>query len=200
MFGAFGFEGGCGPSAWQSRGGPGPDFGGWGGWAWAGPGARRGGPGRRAGRMFEQGDLKLVILRLLDEKPRHGYEIIKALEERTGGAYAPSPGAVYPTLTLLEELGHARSTDEGNGRRIYEITDAGREYLAQHRSVADDVFARLNELGDHLGATIGELAGAVGALGRSAYGAASRAGSDRERLRQVREVLERAARELDGLR
>jgi DNA-binding PadR family transcriptional regulator len=149
--------------------------------------------------MFEQGDLKLVILRLLDEKPRHGYEIIKALEERTGGVYAPSPGAVYPTLTLLEELGYARSADEGNGRRIYAITPEGREYLAQHRTVADDVFARLNGLGDQLGATIGELAGAVGALGRASYAAASRAGSDRERLRQVREVLERAARELDGL-
>ena len=66
--------------------------------------------GRRGGRVLDHGDLRLLILRLLEEKPRHGYEIIKAIEEQVGGAYSPSPGVVYPTLTLLEELGHAAVT------------------------------------------------------------------------------------------
>src|SRR3984893_16729387 len=86
----------------------------------------------RTGRMFEQGDLRYVILRLLEEKPRHGYEIIKELESRFGGSYAPSPGTVYPTLTMLEDLGYARVVPEEGGKKIYEITDEGRKYLAEH--------------------------------------------------------------------
>jgi DNA-binding PadR family transcriptional regulator len=190
------------------------------GWAWcsgrpgdfdfgeffAGFGGRRpgGGPGggwggRRGGRMFEQGDLRLVVLRLLDEKPRHGYEIIKALEEKSGGMYSPSPGAVYPTLTLLEELGHARAVDEGGGRKIYEITDEGRKHLAEHQSTADDIFERVSHAAGAGAELIGELAGAFGSLGRAAFRTASQARGDREKLRRVREVLERAAREIEGL-
>ncbi len=170
-----------------------------GGPGWGGGG--RGGPGGgwRGGRMFEQGDLKLVVLRLLEEKPRHGYDIIKALEDRTGGVYSPSPGAVYPTLQLLEELGHARAVDEGGGRKIYEITDAGRAHLAEHRTAADDLFDRVSGVAGAGAEAFGELAGAFGALGRVAFQAATRAGGDRERLRAAREVLERAARELEAL-
>ena len=65
---------------------------------------------RRGGRMFDQGDLKLVILQLLEEKPRHGYDIIKELGERVGGEYSPSPGVVYPTLTMLEDMGYASAS------------------------------------------------------------------------------------------
>jgi DNA-binding PadR family transcriptional regulator len=86
-----------------------------------------------AGGCFEQGDLKLVILRLLDEKPRHGYDIIKELEERSGGRYTPSAGAIYPTLTMLEDLGLRVTTPEEGGKKVYQITDAGRAYLAEHR-------------------------------------------------------------------
>ena len=89
-----------------------------------GPGA--GGGGRGRGRMFDNGDLRLVVMQLLSERPRHGYEIIKALEERVGGGYSPSPGVVYPTLTLLEELGHASVTDERAGRKLYTLTPDGR--------------------------------------------------------------------------
>jgi DNA-binding PadR family transcriptional regulator len=166
-------------------------------------GARRhggpGGPGRRGGRMFEQGDLKLVVLRLLDEKPRHGYEIIKALEEKTGGMYSPSPGAVYPTLTLLEELGYARSIDEGNGRKIYEITDEGRAHLAEHRTTADDVFERVSNVAGTGAEMFGELAGAFGALGRAAFKTASRTRGDRELLRRIRKIIERAEQEIQEL-
>src|ERR1051325_6588228 len=96
---------------------------------WGGPPRGRGHWRGRAGRLFEQGDLKYVILRLLEEKPRHGYEIIKELESRVGGAYAPSPGTVYPTLSMLEDLGYARAVPEEGGKKIYEITDDGRQHL-----------------------------------------------------------------------
>ena len=108
---------------------------------------RRGGP-FGGGRMFEQGDLKLVILRLLDEKPRHGYEIIKELEDRSGGRYTPSAGAIYPTLTMLEDLGYAVSTPEEGGKKVYAITDAGRAHLAEHLPLVDEIFERVNQFGD----------------------------------------------------
>jgi DNA-binding PadR family transcriptional regulator len=102
------------------------------------------GAGRR-GRMFEQGALRLVILRMLSEKPRHGYEIIKAVEEGFGGGYAPSPGIVYPTLTLLEELGYAKVAAEEGGKKLYAITPEGGEYLADNHKQAEAAFARINE-------------------------------------------------------
>ena len=149
--------------------------------------------------MFEQGDLRYVILQLLDEKPRHGYEIIKALEERSNGLYSPSPGAVYPTLQLLEELGYARAVDEGNGRKIYEITDEGRQHLAEHRSAAEDVLDRVSNVAEAGVEAFGELAGAFGALGRAAFRQASRARGDREAVRRVREIIEQAEREIGKL-
>jgi DNA-binding PadR family transcriptional regulator len=154
--------------------------------------------GRHGGRMFEQGDLKLVVLKLLDEKPRHGYEIIKALEERTNGLYSPSPGAVYPTLTLLEELGYARAIDEGGGRKIYEITDEGRKHLAEHRETTDDVFERVANVGAGV-EMFGELATAFGALGRAAFRTASKSRGEREVLRAVREIIERAQHDIEKL-
>ena len=165
-------------------------------------GRRHGGHGRRGGgggRMFEQGDLKLVVLKLLDEKPRHGYEIIKALEEKTNGMYSPSPGAVYPTLTLLEELGYARSVDEGAGRKIYEITDEGRKHLAEHRSTADDVFERVSNFAGAGVEMFGELASAFGALGRAAFRTANKSRGDREVLRAVRKIIERAEHDIEKL-
>ena len=85
-------------------------------WSFCGPGGPRG-PRRMRKQMFESGEVKYVILRLLKEKPRHGYEIIKELEERSGGRYAPSPGIVYPTLTMLEEMGYeiGRASCRGKG-------------------------------------------------------------------------------------
>src|ERR1700755_1782071 len=97
----------------------------------------------RSARFFEQGDLKYVILRLLEEKPRHGYDIIKELEGRFGGSYAPSPGTVYPTLTMLEDLGYARVVPEEGGKKIYEITDQGKKHLAEHSTTVDDIFERI---------------------------------------------------------
>jgi len=110
-----------------------------------GPGGRGPGGGRR-GRMFDAGELKLVLLSLLAEQPRHGYDLIRAIEERTGGAYAPSPGVVYPTLTLLAEMGLADEVEEPGSRRKFAITEAGRAHLAENKAALDEALARLDAL------------------------------------------------------
>ncbi|MBM0105865.1 PadR family transcriptional regulator [Steroidobacter sp. S1-65] len=106
----------------------------------------RGGFGRGGGgggRRFGPGDLRLILLSMIEEKQRHGYELIKDLEQKFGGAYAPSPGSVYPTLTLLEELGHIRSsTSEGN-KRLFEITEEGRRYLRENEAMLTSVRKRM---------------------------------------------------------
>lgn len=104
--------------------------------------------GGRLGRILEHGDLRFVILALLKEKPSHGYELIRALEERTGGAYRPSPGVIYPTLSLLEDEGFVRQTGGDGGRKAYEITPEGDQALEQNRAAVDAVFARLDEAGE----------------------------------------------------
>jgi DNA-binding PadR family transcriptional regulator len=101
----------------------------------------RGGHGR--GRAFEYGKLRFVVLQLIGEKPSHGYEIIKAIEDKTDGAYAPSPGVVYPTLTLLEDLGYIAAGANDDNRRLYKITATGRKYLSENKAVVDEVTARL---------------------------------------------------------
>lgn len=102
------------------------------------------GPGRR-GRFFDQGDLRFVILQLISEKPAHGYEIIKEIEERLGGAYAPSPGVVYPTLTLLEELGYVTAEADGV-KKLYTITEAGRQALRDNQPSIDAIFERIRDI------------------------------------------------------
>lgn len=105
-----------------------------------------GGRGRGFGRFFGHGDLRLVILHLIGEKPRHGYDIIKAIEEMAGGAYSPSPGVIYPTLTLLEDLNYvaASATGEG-GKKLFEITEQGRAFLEANRPALDALLGRLGE-------------------------------------------------------
>ncbi len=107
-----------------------------------GRGGFGGGRGGR-GRFFGPGDLRLVLLALIDEKPRHGYELIKDLEAKFGGAYAPSPGSVYPTLTLLEELGHVRSSASDGTKRLVAITDEGRRYVADNQAALDRAMSRM---------------------------------------------------------
>lgn len=105
-----------------------------------------GGGGGRGGRIFGHGGLRFVLLQLIADKPAHGYELIKAIEDRLGGSYAPSPGIVYPSLTLLEELGHL-SVDAAEGssnRKRYSITDSGREFLEANRTLTDELMARMN--------------------------------------------------------
>ncbi|MEH3119069.1 MAG: PadR family transcriptional regulator [Methylorubrum populi] len=109
-----------------------------------GPPFGRGGRGG-LGRFFAHGDLRLVILHLIAEKPRHGYEIIKAIEEQVGGAYSPSPGTIYPTLTLLEELGHVTVSEGEGAKKLHTITEEGRAYLEAQRAVLDPLLARMAE-------------------------------------------------------
>ncbi|MEQ8696553.1 MAG: PadR family transcriptional regulator [Bauldia litoralis] len=97
--------------------------------------------------MFADGDLRLVVLALLAEQPRHGYDVIKALEERSHGAYSPSPGVIYPTLTYLEEAGYADASAEGN-KKVYTITEAGRAHLEENRDVALGILDEMAAVGE----------------------------------------------------
>jgi DNA-binding PadR family transcriptional regulator len=94
-------------------------------------------------RFFGAGDLRYVILQQIAEKPSHGYEIIKSIQERLGGMYAPSPGVVYPMLTMLEEMGHATVVSDG-ARKLYTITEEGAKSLAENKAVVDAIFARMD--------------------------------------------------------
>ena len=110
-------------------------------------GGGRGGPMR----FFGAGDLRYVILQLISEKPSHGYEIIKSIQERLGGSYAPSPGVVYPMLTMLEEMGHATVVTDGT-RKLYTITEEGSKALAENKAQVDALFARMDHIrGEHGG-------------------------------------------------
>jgi DNA-binding PadR family transcriptional regulator len=114
-----------------------------------GGGFRGGGPGMRTAKMLASGDLQLLILLLLSEKPRHGYEIIKAVEEHSSGVYTPSPGMVYPALTYLEETGYAAAVVEGT-KKLYSITVDGTAHLSEHRVAANEVWNQLAIFGRKL--------------------------------------------------
>jgi DNA-binding PadR family transcriptional regulator len=195
------WQGGCGPrgargvrGGWWGGGGP------WTGGFWSGPGSagtRQG--GFRGGRMFEQGDLKYVILQLLSEKPRHGYEIIKALEERLGGTYSPSPGAVYPTLTMLEDMGYAREMTGDGGKKVYEITPEGRAYLEENKGSVDEIFDRISGFAtSFFGPPMVEIHQAFKKVARSTYATATHL-KDTDQLHRIREVLDRAAAEIEAI-
>jgi DNA-binding PadR family transcriptional regulator len=131
----------AGRRGWRGHFGPGAGFGG-----------RRGmggGDMMRAGRMLAQGDLRLLALALIAEQPRHGYEIIKVLEDKTAGWYSPSPGVVYPTLTYLEEAGYVTSQADG-AKKLYTITEEGRAHLAENRAFVDAVLERLATIGERV--------------------------------------------------
>jgi DNA-binding PadR family transcriptional regulator len=108
------------------------------------------GIGARPARILAQGDLRLIALALLAEQPRHGYDIIKVVEERAAGWYTPSAGVIYPTLTFLEEIGHIVSQPEG-AKRLYTINSDGRAHLAVHRHATDAIFQRLAAIGAKFG-------------------------------------------------
>ena len=99
------------------------------------------------GRFFDHGDLRFVVLQLIADKPRYGYEVIKEIEERLGGAYTPSPGVVYPTLTLLEELGYATVSNAEGSKKLYAITDEGKAFLASNQPTVQAILNRIAEAG-----------------------------------------------------
>lgn len=100
----------------------------------------------RSGRVFEQGDLRHVVLQLISEKPSHGYELIKEIEDRLSGAYSPSPGVIYPTLTLLEELGFLTVAAGDGTKKAYAITEEGRRELEKNRATVDAIFSKIDEV------------------------------------------------------
>ncbi len=125
---------------------------GFGGPGWGGPrGGDWGGFGDnfRIGRMLASGDLRLIALYFIERQPRHGYDLIKAIEETTAGIYVPSPGVIYPALTVLEEAGYVTSTAEGN-KRLYTITDEGKAHLADNRAAVESTLANLGRLGERV--------------------------------------------------
>lgn len=98
---------------------------------------------RRGGhRLFDYGDLRLLLLALIAEKPSHGYELIKAVEERFGGGYTPSPGVIYPTLAWLDDMGYAEAESQGAGRKQYKVTAEGEAFIAANRAAIEDILAR----------------------------------------------------------
>jgi DNA-binding PadR family transcriptional regulator len=111
------------------------------------PGGRfgRGRRGGRHGRMFDYGELRLLVLAMIAEEPRHGYELIKAIEERFGGSYSPSPGVIYPTLAWLDDMGYAAIEPEPSGRKLYRITGEGEAFLTANRAAADELLGRAGE-------------------------------------------------------
>ena len=156
------------------------------------------GPGRRrAERVFDQGDLRFVILRLISEEPRHGYEIIKAIEEKVGGAYSPSPGVIYPTLTLLEELGYVTVESAEGGKKLYRVTPQGGAELQEKKAIVDGIFARMAELHERFEGPSPRIFRAMQNLG-NAIGARMRAGplSD-EQLDALVAAIDEAARKVE---
>ena len=146
---------------------------------------------------FGKGDLKYVILDLLKEKPRYGYEIIRALEERSHGFYTPSPGVVYPTLQMLEEMGYA-SAAERDGKKIYTITDEGIKFLAEQKDFTDEVKSHMKRHWNpeniapfaQVMGEFGELASMMGRRGRRIPA---------DKLKRIREVISRASREIRAI-
>lgn len=140
-------SGGCGPrgyyAMWSHRGGRhgwGRGFGG----SWGGDGGE--GSGRR-GRMFDSGELRLLLLMLIADEPRHGYDLIREIEARTNGAYAPSPGVVYPTLTLLADMGLIEERASEGAKKLFAVTPAGQAHLDENADTVATLVQRITEIG-----------------------------------------------------
>ena len=148
-------------------------------------------------RFFEGGHLQLVILQLIAEKPSYGYEIIKTIEERLSGGYAPSPGVVYPTLTLLEEEGLATSSTEGN-KKLYAATEQGKEYLKANAATVKAIFGRMEQARKVFGR--GRSPQVMRALMNLNFALKMRVGRgdlSQEQLSKIVEALDAAARAID---
>jgi DNA-binding PadR family transcriptional regulator len=153
----------------------------------------------RQGRVFGKGDLKYVILDLLEDEPAHGYEVMRALEGRFRGFYSPSPGSVYPTLQMLEDLGYVSATQR-DGKKVYEITDEGRKFLEENRRSVEDIWGRVGGgWNPEVGAELHEIKHDLMGLGR-VFGREMHEGRlDKEKVRRIREVIAGAAREIEGI-
>ena len=156
---------------------------------------RFGGGGRhgRRERVFDQGDLRLLLLSLIAERPSHGYELIRSIEDKLSGAYSPSPGVVYPTLTLLEELGYATVEAQDGGRKLYSITEAGRDYLAENADAVDVVGRRMQDARARRGDAPAPLQRAMENLRTALRLKMEASPLDPERVRAIAKALDAAA-------
>ena len=156
------------------------------------------GEGRGGGRFFDQGGLRLVVLKLISDKPRHGYELIKALEEASGGAYSPSPGVIYPTLTLLEEMGYTTASDAGGGRKLFTITPEGEAHLEASGAIVKAIFEKMAAIAERAGAFHPQIARARENL-RAALRLKMSAGSlSHEQAEAVAAALDAAAKAVEA--
>ena len=161
------------------------------------------GDGPRGGRVFGHGGLRFVLLQLIADKPSHGYELIKSIEDRLGGAYSPSPGTVYPTLTLMEEQGYLSVEEaDAGGRKRYRITDAGQAFLADNRATADAMLARMQGGVDGAGPRGGrppQVTRAIENLKLAMRMRLSREALTPEQANAFAAVLDRAAQQLEQI-
>lgn len=149
----------------------------------------------RRRQWFESGDMKYVILKQLREKPKHGYEIMKDLAEQMHGCYSPSPGTVYPTLQWLEDEGLVSSRDV-DGKKVYEISDAGKQFLEEHKDVVTDIFDRVAEtVEEALGGSMAGMNHSFTRLVKAAYRRGWR-GSDEAR-KKISDILDKAAKDIE---
>jgi len=153
----------------------------------------RGAGGGRGARMFEQGSLRLVILHLLQEKPRHGYEVIKAIEQLVGGDYSPSPGVIYPTLTLLEELAYAAVEAENGGKKLYRVTAEGLVFLEEHRAGLELVLKRMELKKRASGSESPELRRAIQNFKLALHTRLGKGELDQQQLHAIIDIIDHAA-------
>ena len=164
-------------------------------------GHRGGGRGGRVARVFDHGDLRYVLLHLIAEKPRYGYELIKAIEEQVGGMYSPSPGVIYPTLTLLEELGYLQPEIAEGTRKLYSITGEGAAFLAANRALVDAILGRMAEISRvYAGGPAPEIRRAMQNLEQALSIRLGKGPLDAAQLRTITEALDRVAGEIERSR
>jgi DNA-binding PadR family transcriptional regulator len=154
--------------------------------------------GRRE-RLFDAGDLKIVILKLLSEQPSYGYQLMKTMEERLAGGYSPSAGVIYPTLTMLEEEGLAAATVENN-KKVYSVTDEGKAFLQSKEARAEELFKRIDEAGKNFErGRAPELMRAFEDLGHAVRARCSRNNVTPKLLQEIAKVIHGAAKAIDEL-
>jgi DNA-binding PadR family transcriptional regulator len=202
------FHRGCGPRGFDipeaivAMGMRGRGWGGsWGGGDW---GAEFGGGGRRGGRrrVFESGELRLVLLRLIADQPRHGYDLIRAIEELTHGSYAPSPGIVYPTLTMLQDMGLIAEAEAEGARKAFSVTAEGLAELEEKGEEVEAVMSRLSDMGEDQRKAGGgaPIKRAVGNLLAALWHRVTGEEMDEDRLHRIAAILDEAAQKIERLK
>lgn len=156
--------------------------------------------GRRGKRMFDSGELRLVLLKLIEEEPRHGYDLIRAIEELTDGEYVPSAGVIYPTLSLLEDSGLIAALESDGNRKAFEITEEGKAELEEKAGEVDSLMMRLARHGDRgRKSESASVKRAMGNLFAVLGHRLSERGIDEELVREVTDILDDAAQRIERL-